>query len=127
MNIFGVSVWLDGDRAELYKNDMEFRRIIDEKTRVSMLRKFEDELDNHLQITIKETDFGTEIAYSAGFVDRETLVENSLFHMGLTSKMVDMLKEEELLEKFTHKDLAELEKRYDNGIELIEEYIKNNK
>lgn len=126
MTMFGVNIYLGESEIDKYRNDKDYQKETIEKVKKSMLKAFEENLEENLFFDEKVIEDGLEIEYLAGFADKEKLKECFLGSIGVTHTMVKMLKEADLLDKFTREDL-EFVDSYDNGHKGIEAWIEKKK
>lgn len=126
MTMFGVNIYLGESEIDKYRNDKDYQKETIEKVKKSMLKAFEENLEENLFFDEKVIEDGLEIEYLAGFADKEKLKECFLVSIGMTHNMVKMLKDEDMLDKFTREDL-EFVDSYDNGHKGIEAWIEKKK
>lgn len=75
MTVFGVNIYLDESQIDKYRNDKEFQKETINKVKKSMLKAFEENLEENLFVDEKTVDNVLEVEYLAGFADKKKLKE----------------------------------------------------
>lgn len=84
MSMFGVKIYLDESQIDKYRNDKDYQKETFEKVKKSMLKAFEENLEENLFFDEKIDGDDLVIEYLAGFADREILKESFLASIGAT-------------------------------------------